>query len=90
MERIAGDTEGRGRYKEETESTAQSVTSARQNDERRQQIQIKVKNRLRPTPNESSTPLKTHSRLCIRLIHRMLTKLTRLLIYLLGPLAMSR
>ena len=41
-------------------------------------------------PNSFAVAYLCEWRLCHRLIHRMLTKLTGLLIYLLGPLAMPR
>ena len=41
-------------------------------------------------PNSFAVAYPCEWRLCHRLIHRMLTKLTGLLIYLLGPLAMPR
>ena len=96
-ERIRLTQKAKGDAKKDTESTAQSITSTPStNDANRILEQIKT------NTNESSTPPKTdisrslknlfkkNRRLCHRLIHRMLTKLIGLFIYLVGPLAIPR
>ena len=96
-ERIRLTQKAKGDAKKDTESTAQSITSAPStNDANRILEQIKT------NTNESSRPPKTdisrrlknlfekNRRLCHRLIHCMLTKLIGLFIYLVGPLAMPR
>ena len=93
-ERIRLTQEAEGDAKKETESTAQSITSTLStNDANRILEQIETNTqRVFNTTKDRHKHLRNlyekNRRLCHRLIHRMLTKLTGLLIYLLDPLAM--
>ena len=93
-ERIRLIQKAKGDAKKDTESTAQRITSALStNDANRILEQIKTNTqRVFNTTKDRHKNLfeKKNRRLCRRLTHRMLIKLTGLLIYLLGPLAMPR